>query len=226
MNPNWSESQIAKWTLKNDKPLNSKCATSLVDAYLYAKTAFPAAYEVFPSMHISMGLDCYSKVTSPIRRYVDQLVHQQIKTWIIREVSQNHNAVQRASKLMLDWKELKAILPYLNDRELRTKWLQRNSAKFWVLQYMKHIQSGLVKEPRVTLTNKSESGKFILSGTIVYYNELLRLYYIFLDFWNIPIIHREDILQLDIGMKVDMEVTENEPLKSIFRVQIIKRYFN
>ncbi len=200
LNPNWTENQIGNW-------MGSQ-TTTLPDAYFYARTAYPAEYGVTPLRHSSMGLNCYAKVTSPIRRYVDQLTHQQIKNWIMNE----HSSQSTRGILTVD--QLTPILSYINERELRTKWLQRNSARFWVVKLMKHLQE-----------NEMKDKNFILTGTIVYYNDMLNLFYIFLDYWNIPIIHREDTIQLDIGMKVDMRILLNEPMKSIFKVEIIRRHF-
>lgn len=229
LNPVWNENQVEKWTL------NDNCA--LADAYYYARTAFPAEYGTAPTRHASMGLDCYAKVTSPIRRYVDQLTHQQIKCWLVREHSSHQHAIAQASASMLDAPKLNSILPYINERELRTKWLQRNSARFWVLQMIKNMQNCENSNSTTDAYSCSESNypnsanhlsarkEFLLTGTVVYYNELLKLFYVFLDYWNIPIIHREDVLQLDVGMRVDMRIVQNEPMKSIFKVEIIKRHF-
>jgi exoribonuclease-2 len=38
----------------------------------------PRAVSVQPGYHWGLGLDCYSQVTSPLRRYTDFLAHQQI----------------------------------------------------------------------------------------------------------------------------------------------------
>ncbi|MBL7006543.1 MAG: RNB domain-containing ribonuclease [Spirochaetia bacterium] len=45
----------------------------------------PSALRVSPDVHSGLGVDAYSKVTSPLRRYLDLLVHQQLRAFSKKE---------------------------------------------------------------------------------------------------------------------------------------------
>ena len=162
---------------------------SLLDSFLYSKTAFAARFTPVPQDHVSMGLSCYAKVTSPIRRVADQLVHHHLK------------AHWDGKRLPLNDRTLIPILDWINERESRTKLLQRQSLRYWTLVYWKE---------KVKKAN-------IFAGTVVGYLELYRTFQIFVHQWNVIIPYRLDygpsggVLGLEIGMDVKFVVLENEP---------------
>ncbi|PRP85632.1 hypothetical protein PROFUN_06421 [Planoprotostelium fungivorum] len=75
--------------------------------------------------HHSIGLEGYVRTTSPIRRYMDCLVHYQLKAHLT-------DAPPPFSK-----EELDNIIPLVNMSEHLAKQLQQRSARFWLRQYLR-----------------------------------------------------------------------------------------
>ena len=54
--------------------------------YAYRRQFKPSRTSVEPGSHFGLGLDAYARATSPLRRYADLLVHQQIRALLRGEV--------------------------------------------------------------------------------------------------------------------------------------------
>jgi exoribonuclease-2 len=54
----------------------------LAGAWQLRRTMRPRSLSVKPAVHWGLGLDYYTQVTSPLRRYTDLLAHQQIWSFI------------------------------------------------------------------------------------------------------------------------------------------------
>jgi exoribonuclease-2 len=67
---------------------------SLSKAYEAAKSFSRSKLLVKPSMHAGLGLEAYIRVTSPIRRYLDLLVQQQLVHYISSLELLNENDVK------------------------------------------------------------------------------------------------------------------------------------
>lgn len=56
--------------------------TDLAAMYAYRRRFKPTRLVGDPGPHFGLGLTCYTRATSPLRRYSDLLVHQQIRAWL------------------------------------------------------------------------------------------------------------------------------------------------
>ncbi|MCB2261758.1 MAG: RNB domain-containing ribonuclease [Candidatus Thiosymbion ectosymbiont of Robbea hypermnestra] len=56
--------------------------TDLAAMYAYRRQFKPTRLTSEPGLHFGLGLTCYARATSPLRRYPDLLVHQQIRAWL------------------------------------------------------------------------------------------------------------------------------------------------
>jgi exoribonuclease-2 len=56
---------------------------TLAEMYECRKTLRPSAIRSFPSPHAGLGLQAYCRTTSPLRRYLDLVVHQQLRAFIL-----------------------------------------------------------------------------------------------------------------------------------------------
>jgi len=56
--------------------------TDLAAMYAYRRRFKPTRLTSDPEPHFGLGLTRYTRVTSPLRRYSDLLVHQQIRAWL------------------------------------------------------------------------------------------------------------------------------------------------
>jgi exoribonuclease-2 len=82
----------ARWALQNQTPfpfiaqeagdLPSERLPGLAGAWQMRRCMRPRAISTKPAVHWGLGLDQYTQVTSPLRRYTDLLCHQQIRAFI------------------------------------------------------------------------------------------------------------------------------------------------
>jgi len=56
--------------------------TDLAAMYAYRRRLKPTRLSGDPGLHFGLGLTHYARATSPLRRYSDLLVHQQIRAWL------------------------------------------------------------------------------------------------------------------------------------------------
>jgi exoribonuclease-2 len=82
----------ARWALRNQVPfpfigqeageLPEKRLDGLAGAFQLRRCMRPRALSARPAVHWGLGLDEYTQVTSPLRRYTDLLCHQQIRAFL------------------------------------------------------------------------------------------------------------------------------------------------
>jgi exoribonuclease II len=77
-----------------------------------------------PSRHASLGLNTYSQVTSPIRRYTDLLAHFQIKAHL------------RGDELPFTTERLQEIMMGLGTNIYEATMVERQTNRYWTLEYL------------------------------------------------------------------------------------------
>lgn len=88
----------------------------------------PLSIQTEPKPHSSLGVDMYTTVTSPIRRYYDLLVQRQIGNYLYHGTPRYTKEDMEKKRLPLD--------PLLKSIELLT----RNSTRYWIQKYLaQHI---------------------------------------------------------------------------------------
>jgi exoribonuclease-2 len=122
---------VARFCLERDLPIpfvsqprsdsggGPSGAQGLAAMYARRRTFRPTRLSTDPEPHSGLGLEFYTRVTSPLRRYSDLLVHQQLRAWLmgrlplsaqevterIAESEMASAAVRRAERLSnLHWK--------------------------------------------------------------------------------------------------------------------------
>jgi exoribonuclease-2 len=78
-----------------------------------------------PNRHASLGLDTYTQVTSPIRRYTDLLAHFQIKAHL------------RGEKLPFSQEEVQQILYTVMLSSQEATSVERQTNRYWSLEYLR-----------------------------------------------------------------------------------------
>ena len=63
-------------------PENGEEPTDLATMYARRRGFKPTRLMIEPDRHAGLGLDLYTRATSPLRRYSDLLVHQQLRAWL------------------------------------------------------------------------------------------------------------------------------------------------
>lgn len=84
---------VARFALENDIPLpfttqpppleELEEATTLADYFARRRKMQPSRPAIQPSGHAGLGMGLYTQATSPLRRYVDMVVHQQLRAWLL-----------------------------------------------------------------------------------------------------------------------------------------------
>ncbi|WP_456415883.1 RNB domain-containing ribonuclease [Thiolapillus sp.] len=101
------------------EPSEIRRPQSMSEAYAYRRLFKPSNAALSPGRHFGLGLDYYARATSPLRRYMDLLVHQQLRAFVtgnaplareeigesIAQASAVSGVIRRAERLSnLHWK--------------------------------------------------------------------------------------------------------------------------
>jgi exoribonuclease-2 len=81
-----------------------------------------------PSRHATLGLDSYSQVTSPIRRYLDLLVHFQLKAHL------------RGDPLPFSPMEVTELAQGASSAAYEATLVERQTKRYWALEYLRRHQ--------------------------------------------------------------------------------------
>ncbi|KAI0125887.1 hypothetical protein BJ170DRAFT_725547 [Xylariales sp. AK1849] len=90
-----------------------------------------------PGPYLTMGVDMYTKATSPLRRFSDLIVHWQIEATLLEEKKRGKSLVGNKDDSFLPFskKRLDRMLPMLRVREKQARLLANGSgADQWILQ--------------------------------------------------------------------------------------------
>ncbi|MBE9181033.1 VacB/RNase II family 3'-5' exoribonuclease [Oculatella sp. LEGE 06141] len=80
---------------------------------------------ITPTRHASLGLDTYTQVTSPIRRYADLLAHFQLKAHL------------RGEPLPFSASEIKELLQTVSSTAYEATLVERQTNRYWGLEYLR-----------------------------------------------------------------------------------------
>jgi exoribonuclease II len=80
---------------------------------------------ITPSRHASLGLDTYTQVTSPIRRYADLLAHFQIKAHL------------RGEALPFSIEAVQELIQTVSNTAYESTLVERQTNRYWALEYLR-----------------------------------------------------------------------------------------
>jgi exoribonuclease II len=80
---------------------------------------------ITPSRHASLGLDTYTQVTSPIRRYADLLAHFQIKAHL------------RGETLPFSIEATQELIQTVSNTAYESTLVERQTNRYWALEYLR-----------------------------------------------------------------------------------------
>jgi exoribonuclease-2 len=95
------------------------------DIHQVVRHLAPPVAEAEPKPHASIGVDAYSPVSSPLRRYVDFLNMAQIESFL------------EARRPRLDKEGLDNLLPQINARSQEVSQIQRFRPRYWKLLHLR-----------------------------------------------------------------------------------------
>ena len=127
---------VANWLAKNNIPAPFVCQTAplelkepktLSEMLSYLKTFQKSKLCLSPDKHFGLGLEKYVRVTSPLRRYSDLLVHQQIRAFLLNKEE------------LIDSKEMEEKMTESEFTSYNCTIASRLSYKHWKLFYIKYF---------------------------------------------------------------------------------------
>jgi exoribonuclease II len=80
---------------------------------------------IMPVRHASLGLDTYTQVTSPIRRYADLLAHFQIKAHL------------RGEALPFSTESIQELIQVISNTAYESMLVERQTNRYWALEYLR-----------------------------------------------------------------------------------------
>lgn len=86
---------------------------------------------IVPSRHATLGLDSYSQVTSPIRRYTDLLAHFQLKAHL------------RGDPLPFSSIEMTELAQGATSASYEATLVERQTKRYWALEYLRRHQANI-----------------------------------------------------------------------------------
>ncbi len=116
--------------------VNAEGTPSLADALRYLRLYARGTPSTTPIRHDYVGVECYIKATSPLRRYGDMLLHWQLDAALREEARTGESLVnsKRDDYLSFSRTELEIILNRLQSRERLIFRAKNIARKFWVSQ--------------------------------------------------------------------------------------------
>ena len=124
----------ARWALQRRLPfpyisqeageLPARRLDGFAGAWQLRRCMRPRSLSAKPGVHWGLGLDEYTQVTSPLRRYTDLLCHQQIRAWLNREEGRGDEPLAEEEILLrVSAAEAAAAAASRAERVSRAHWL-------------------------------------------------------------------------------------------------------
>tara|TARA_Y100001968_G_C19397554_1_gene739194 strand:- start:393 stop:1625 length:1233 start_codon:yes stop_codon:yes gene_type:complete len=90
-----------------------------------------ASYSSLPEKHFSLSIDSYTHCTSPIRRYVDLIVHRQITSYLNGEECYSNDTMREITK-NINNRYLDNIILYRDEqKECAANWFMNRKSEIW-----------------------------------------------------------------------------------------------
>lgn len=122
------QKKMADDLAKAEQELPKGPPRTLSEMFQALKTFQRSVIKCEPERHYSLGLDAYSQVTSPLRRYGDLLAHQQLRAYL------------DGGEDMLSEDELLARVKVGEETQMLNKRAERFSKQHWTLVWMSRCE--------------------------------------------------------------------------------------
>ncbi|MFZ5951089.1 MAG: ribonuclease catalytic domain-containing protein [Candidatus Rifleibacteriota bacterium] len=201
----WANHAAAEWCRSNSVPclyriqemgeIEAKFSETFDPLTFYSalKSFRKTSVSVHAGRHASLGLDSYTQVTSPLRRYADLLLHRQIKAAIKKQ------------PLPYSQSELNQAMMIADEAIVRADEIMRDRERYFLYKYLKQRQ-------------KSET--LVFDGVVVdFSNNDVTFYCEFLCSFR----HcRLPGFDLKVGMPVKVKINQIDLFDGIIRFDLLK----
>jgi len=106
------------------KIMNGTCQ-DLLTVYLQRKLLNRSRLDTKPIFHHILGLEKYTAITSPLRRYLDLIIQRQLVYYLMEK------------RPLYEERELSILIPHLEERSRRNLTVYNQRLKYWLLTYLK-----------------------------------------------------------------------------------------
>lgn len=93
----------------------------------------------FPFPHLTLGMESYTKATSPLRRYPDLLAHWQMQAALIHEARHGKGSLIGSTDntyLPFSRSDIDAFIPTVRTRERSISEVSKHSTVYWIMQLL------------------------------------------------------------------------------------------
>lgn len=162
----------------------------LSEHYAYRRCFKASRHSTSPEAHFGLGLPAYTRVTSPMRRYLDLIVHQQLRAFI-------------AGQTMLVHEALIERIGLADEGSLAARKAERNSNQHWTMLYLKQQSKGDSNwqgEAIVVMQGERKTGVILPDLALE------------------PKLQKNESLELDQSITVQMQSVNIPDLRANFRI--------
>ncbi len=168
--------------------------------YAYRRCFKASRHTTEPAAHFGLGLPMYTRVTSPIRRYLDLIVHQQLRSFL----TQSH--------ALLGHEELVERIGLADEGSFAARKAERNSNQHWKLLYLQQY-----KKNQDSNNDNSDENEDWKGEAIVVMQDDRKTTVVLPDLALEPKLQRQDI-ELDESLTVQVQSVNIPDLQAFFRV--------
>ncbi len=165
--------------------------------YAYRRRFKASRHTTEPAAHFGLGLPIYTRVTSPIRRYLDLIVHQQLRAFL----------TQSPQQPLLGHEELVERIGLADEASFAARKAERNSNQHWTMLYLNQYKK----------KQGNDEGNWQGEAIVVMQDER-KTTVILPDLALEPKLQRQDNTELDQSLIVQVQSVNIPELQVFFRV--------
>ncbi len=162
--------------------------------YAYRRHFKASRHTTEPATHFGLGLPMYTRVTSPIRRYLDLIVHQQLRSYL----TQSHP--------LLGYEELVERIGLADEGSFAARKAERNSNQHWKMIYLNQYK------------DKQGNDDDWKGEAIIVMHDSRKTTVVLPDLALEPKLQRQDNTELDQSLTVQVQSVNIPDLQAFFRV--------
>ena len=157
--------------------------------YAYRRCFKASRHATAPESHFGLGLPSYTRVTSPIRRYLDLIVHQQLRAFL-------------TSGTLLDHEALVERIGLADESSLAARKAERSSKQHWKLLYLKQESGDENWQGEATVVMQNERNTTVILS----------------DLALEPRLRKVESIELDQSITVQMQSVNIPDLRANFKI--------